>query len=100
MYLCSPVAYEVMRGLLRTNAINKTRLYEKFASQLTRVDLTEADWKQAAQLWADMTSKGKQLSDVDLLLAALAMRLNAILVSSDADFGVLPIRRENWRSPS
>jgi predicted nucleic acid-binding protein len=100
MYFCQPVAYEVLRGLMRTKAVNKMRVYEKFVPQLTWVELIVEDWRQAAQLWADATSRGKQLSDVDLLLAALCIRLNAILVSSDADFDALPIQRENWRDPS
>ena len=61
--------------------------------------LTDADWRQAAQFWADTRSTGKQLSDVDLLVAALAKRLDAIIISNDDDFDALPVKRENWRTP-
>ena len=45
-----------------------------------------ADWHQASQYWADARHAGRQLSDVDLLLAAVAARLDAVIVSSDEDF--------------
>jgi predicted nucleic acid-binding protein len=44
-----------------------------------------------------MTTKGRQFSDMDLLIAAIAKRLDAILVSSDSDFDALPVTREDWR---
>jgi len=51
----------------------------------------------AAQLWADMRNRGRQFSDVDLLIASLAQRLNAVVVTADADFAMLPIQSEDWR---
>ena len=45
-----------------------------------------------------MRNQGKQLSDVDLLIAALAQRLDGVVVTSDDDFDALPIQRENWRA--
>jgi len=35
---------------------------------------------------------------VDLLIAALALRLDAIIVTNDEDFLALPVKRENWRT--
>ena len=61
--------------------------------------VTEADWQQAARFWADAANKGKVLSDVDLLVAAIARRLGGVVVSADDDFDELPIKRENWRKP-
>lgn len=96
--LCAPIHYEVLRGLLWTNATLKRQRYEEqFVPALEWIDLIDADWEQAAQFWAEARRKGKQLADVDLLLAALAARLNAIVVSADDDFDVLPVKREIWR---
>ena len=96
--LAQPVHYEVSRGLLKVGATRKLTAFEdEFVPQLDWLALADRDWREAAKLWADATRKGKQLSDVDFLLAALAIRFNAILVSSDNDFDVLPVRRENWR---
>ena len=59
--------------------------------------LIDVDWQVAAQLWATMRNQGKQFSDADLLIAALAQRLNAVVVTADDDFAALSIQRENWR---
>jgi predicted nucleic acid-binding protein len=98
LYLCPPVEYEVLRGLIRTNAPHKRKAFEQtFAPQLTPLPLIADDWKQAAQFWAAMRKRGRQISDVDVLLAALANRLDATIVSDDSDFDALPVQRENWR---
>lgn len=36
---------------------------------------------------------------MDLLIAAVAIRHDAIVVTADKDFDVLPVKRENWRTP-
>ena len=60
--------------------------------------LIDDDWQVAAQLWGTMRNQGKQFSDADLLIAALAQRLNAVVVTADDDFAALSIQRENWRT--
>lgn len=96
--LCDPIRYEVMRGLLRRGSTRKQQIFQQeIVSRLAIIPLEPMDWAQAAQFWADATNSGKQLSDVDLLLAALASRLNATISSSDLDFDTLPIQRLTWR---
>lgn len=93
-----PVHYEIMRGLVRHRATTQlTRLNTQILPLFEWGEITDADWAQAAELWASAVRRGKQLSDVDLLLAAVTQRLEATLVSSDADFDALPIQRVNWR---
>lgn len=100
LYLCPPVTYEVLRGLIKTGASRKHQLFEKqFAPQLIAMSLTDDDWRQSAQFWADATNAGKQLADTDLLVGAIAIRVGGIVVSADSDFDALPINRENWRIP-
>ena len=100
VYLCQPVYYEVMRGLLKVNATRKLQFFQTTIMPLLDwLPLTDDDWRQAAQFWAETRSAGKQLSDVDLLVAALAKRLDAVIVSSDEDFNALLVKRENWRNP-
>ena len=99
LHLCQPVQYEVARGLLKTNATRKRRIFEEsFVPLMTPLELIADDWDQAARFWADTTNRGYQLSDIDLLVAALATRLNSIIVSNDDDFDALPVRRANWRN--
>jgi predicted nucleic acid-binding protein len=96
--VCGPIYFELQRGLLWRNSTAKlTNLNEKILPQLSRVPFTEGDWLQAARFWADATRQGKSIEDVDLLVAAVAYRINAIIVSSDQDFDPLPIQREDWR---
>ena len=96
--LCRPVYFELLRGLIWRNSSNKLRtLRTRVIPLMDWIELQNGDWEQAARFWSDARRIGKQLGDPDLLLAALAYRENAIIVSSDTDFDVLPIRRENWR---
>lgn len=98
MCLCTPVHYEVRRGLDYTNAARKMQVYETQILPLFQwLRLQDDDWEQAAKFWAQTRRAGSQLSDVDLLVAALALRLDAVIVSNDNDFDALPMKRENWR---
>ncbi len=99
--LCSPVYYESLRGLLKVNATTQiTQLRNQVIPLFEWIPVIDTDWLQTAQFWADMETKGKKLSDMDLLIAAIAHRLDAVIVTGDADFEALPIRCENWRLPS
>lgn len=96
--ICHPIYYELMRGLIWRKAPKKLFILQnKVLPKLDWIPLEDQDWSQAAQFWADLVRAGRSLSDVDILLAAMAYRLNATIVSSDNDFDALPIKRENWR---
>ena len=96
--LCQPVYYEVMRGLLKVNATRKMQFFQTTIMPLLDwFSLTDADWQQAARFWADASNTGRQLADTDLLIAAIAHRMNGIIVTADADFDALPVCRQNWR---
>lgn len=98
LVICQPIYYEALRGLFWRNATAQMSILQRRLLPLFAwTALSDVDWEQAAHFWAFATSQGKQLSDVDFLLAALAHRLNTPLVSSDADFDVLPVKREDWR---
>jgi len=60
--------------------------------------VNKGDWNLAATYWANMRKKGKQFSDIDLLLAAMCANKNGTLVTSDNDFNALNITLENWRT--
>ena len=97
--ICDPVQYEVSRGLLKVNAAEKLRVFrETIVPLLNPLALINDDWQAAAQMWASMRNQGRQISDVDLLIAALAKRLGGVVVTSDRDFDALPVQREDWRT--
>ena len=96
--LCDPVHYEVSRGFIKVKATRKLRIFrEEISPLMDHLPLISDDWQAAAQLWAAMRNQGRQFSDVDLLIASLAQRLNAVVVTADADFATLPIKSEDWR---
>ena len=98
LHLCRPVHYEVLRGLLWRDAFAKHRQFERSIGLFfSWVELIDEDWIQAARFYAKTRNAGKQLADTDLLLAALAYRLDVAIISSDQDFDVLPINRTSWR---
>ena len=81
--LCQPVYYEVMRGLNHAGAsAQKSILVERIKPALIWTPLNNTDWELAARFWSEVTARGKQCSDINLLIAALAMRLDGIIVSA------------------
>jgi tRNA(fMet)-specific endonuclease VapC len=100
LLLSQSTFYEVLRGLLKVQATRKLAVFQNQLVPLFEwTVITDEDWEQAAQLWAESTRQGRQLSDGDLLLAAVALRLDAVIITSDADFAILPVKLENWRDP-
>ncbi|MBZ0320991.1 MAG: PIN domain-containing protein [Anaerolineae bacterium] len=97
LLLCQPVIYEIERGLRWRGAAKKLATFRNSARRVLAVEpLTDDDWLQAAQFWAETRKQGRQLSDMDLLVAAITHRLDATLVTNDEDFAILSVRRENW----
>ena len=48
-------------------------------------------------IYCDLRRRGRPLSQVDMMLAAIARMTNLSLLTSDLDFIALPdIRTENW----
>ncbi|MCL4252699.1 MAG: PIN domain-containing protein [Anaerolineae bacterium] len=98
LVLCQPVNYEIQRGLKDKQASRQLSDYQqKFKLLFHWVSLIDDDWNSAEDLWVFAKQNGKQLSDVDLLIVALAKRLNAIIVSSDRDFNIFSLPVQNWR---
>ncbi|MCY3916911.1 MAG: PIN domain-containing protein [Chloroflexi bacterium] len=96
--LCDPVRYEVSRGLHKVYAARKLQFFRDEISPLMKhLALSTDDWQEPARLWAAMRNQGRQFSDVDLLIASLAQRLDATVVTADADFASLPVKSEDWR---
>jgi predicted nucleic acid-binding protein len=51
-------------------------------------------------IYLDLRRRGRILSQVDMMLAALCQQLNLTLLTTDRDFETLPdLRTENWVTP-
>lgn len=96
--LSAVVYYEARRGLLKRDAQKQMQALEQLFRRFEWCDLLQADWEEAAQLWAKRASQGAPIEDADLLIAVQTKRLNAILVTdNEKDFEGLGVKTENWK---
>lgn len=99
---CGPVLCELLVGAVVRKDVEKVRRRLDRLLQVVRVwpiDLPCADRYAAA--YHEMRQAGRALSQVDLMLAALARHLAATLLTTDQDFAPLTdIPTENWLAPS
>jgi tRNA(fMet)-specific endonuclease VapC len=95
---CVPVLCELLVGVvLRKDAMkSRTRLNGLLRIvRLWPIDLPIAD--RYAEAYHELKRAGCALSQVDILLAAMARHLKATLLTTDKDFRALPdIQTENW----
>lgn len=98
LILPEPVIYEIERGLLYKDASKQLQHFREIVMpQFVILPTQLTDWRAAAVLWAYTKKRGRQLSDIDLLLGAVTVRLGGILVTDDRDFAHLPaVPIENW----
>jgi tRNA(fMet)-specific endonuclease VapC len=55
---------------------------------------------QYGEIFQELRRRGRVLSQVDMMLAALARQMDLTLVTTDRDFEALPdLRTENWLNP-
>lgn len=98
--LPSVVHYEVTRYLDLKGARRLSQLYQGLVDGWQPCDLTFDDWSHAARLWAERHRVGRSISDFDLLLAVLARKQEAVLVTSNTrHFEGLDIPLEDWALP-
>ena len=99
--ICEPVIFEVERGLHQRGASVQLKTFREQLLPMFAIPApTLIDWRVAAQLWGNARSRGIQFSDVDVLLAAITLRLGGVLVTDDSDFAHLPlVPKENWLHP-
>ncbi|MCX7837887.1 MAG: PIN domain-containing protein [Anaerolineae bacterium] len=92
------VYFEIKRGLLKRDAKKQMATFEYLSNQFAWCDVIVEDWELAAHLWAERFKRGKPIVDADVLIAAQAKRLDAILVTDNIkDFADLGVKTENWK---
>lgn len=98
--LASVVHYELTRYLDLKGAHRLLRLYEELTATWRPCFLSFEDWAGAARLWAELHRSGRSVSDFDLLVAVLARKSNAVLVTSNTrHFEGLDLPLEDWTAP-
>jgi predicted nucleic acid-binding protein len=102
LFLLGSVAhYELTRYLYLKGARRLLRDYEDITASWPRCNLHLEEWEEAARVWADRHRLGRSIADLDLFLAVLARREDAVLVSSNVKhFEGLGISIEDWTLPA
>jgi tRNA(fMet)-specific endonuclease VapC len=95
---CIPVLCELESGIAHSSHAEDYRRQLRFLLKRVRVWPLEQETAQIyGELCADLRRQGKVLSQVDLMLAAMAKLRGLTILTTDRDFEALPdIRVENW----
>jgi tRNA(fMet)-specific endonuclease VapC len=95
---CVPVLCELEVGIQQTDQIEDNRRALRALLRFIRVWPLEPAFASAyGEIYVDLRGRGRVLSQVDMMLAALARERGLILLTADRDFEALPwLRTENW----
>ena len=95
---CVPVLCELETGLQRTRRREQNRRILIMLLRQIRIWPLEPPMALIyAEIYHDLRARGRVLSQVDMMLAALSRSLDATLLTDDRDFEALPdLRIENW----
>jgi predicted nucleic acid-binding protein len=95
---CVPVLCEIEAGVQQVSHPDEYRLnLERLLRQIRvwPIDLSTA--RMYGTIHQDLKRRGRALSQVDMMLAALARQMKLMLITSDQDFAALhDIATENW----
>ena len=73
--------YEILSGLKHRDASKKTASFLELASKSNVLPLTEQSVTISAEIYAELRKAGKQVDDIDLLIAGVAIANNLVLVT-------------------
>lgn len=93
-----PALTEMLFGIrLLPRAERNLRDWQRFEPLFGFYDITKQDAEYAANLQATLRKQGRQLGLVDALIAAIALRYDLILLTTDKDFQpVVGLTQQNW----
>lgn len=89
---------EVWYGIsLLPRAVQNQREWMQIRTSLSIYQIEETDALAAAELQISLRRRGRQLGIVDALIAAIALRYDLTLLTTDRDFdAVSDLKHENW----
>ncbi len=95
---CVPVLCELEAGIQQTDDPEGCHRALKNLLGFVRVwPLSISLARLFGEIFNDLRSRGRALSQVDILIAALALEMKLTILTSDKDFAALPeISTENW----
>lgn len=100
-WIAVPALTEMWYGLLMTQRVlQNLEEWELLERKIECLALDEADAKSAASLQKVLRNSGRDLKTPDALIAAVALRYDFVLLTTDHDFTPIPgIKIENWMPP-
>ncbi len=95
---CFPVLCELEAGIQQTrDPAGYRRRLDHLLGDVRLWPIDHQVTRVYGQVYLELERRGRALSQVDMMLAALARLMNLTLLTSDRDFEALPdIRTENW----
>jgi len=101
LIICPTVRGEILFGIQKLPTGKRKQDLETKAQHLLRAvesrDITDSIADQYAIIKNEAKTRGKQLSDNDLWIAATAVHHNAIIVAADKDYsGLSRLSVEDW----
>jgi predicted nucleic acid-binding protein len=95
---CIPVLCELETGIQQTSDPDSARRTLRHLFRHLRLWPIEQSLARVyGEVYLELRRKGRVLSQVDMILAALSRIMNLTLLTSDRDFAALPdSRTENW----
>jgi tRNA(fMet)-specific endonuclease VapC len=89
---------EVWYGIsLLPRAIQNQREWMQIRTSLSIYQIEETDALAAAELQISLRRRGRQLGIIDALIAAIALRYDLTLLTTDSDFdAVSDLKHKNW----
>lgn len=100
-FICVPVLTEVLFGIgLLPRVIQNRKIWNWLKPNFPCYVIDESDAEIAAELQVSLKRTGHQLKTVDALIAAVTLRYELTLLTTDQDFGSIPgLYLENWLQP-
>jgi predicted nucleic acid-binding protein len=98
---CVPVLCEIEAGIQQVGKPDVYRLnLERLLRQIRIWPIDPTTARLYGVIHHDLKRRGRVLSQVDMMLAALARQMTLTVAKSDQDLGALPdIPTENWTGP-
>ena len=95
---CLPALCELEAGIAQTARPRETRrLLDALLNEIRIWPFDRQDARQYGDLYIALARGGRVLSLVDLLVAVMAQRLNATVLTTGRDFEAIPdVPCENW----
>jgi tRNA(fMet)-specific endonuclease VapC len=100
--VCVPVLCELEAGLERLKKRDRPRrLLNRLLTHIRLWPIGRTAARLYGEVDVELTRAGRVLSQVDMMIAALAREMNLTVLTTDRDFEALPdIKTENWLSPT